>query len=40
MKALKFLIVGVAISIALSGCVSTNSNMSTPAPASSCSTGH
>ncbi len=40
MKAVKFLIVGAAISVALSGCVSSNSNMNSSIPASSCSIGH
>jgi len=40
MKTLKFLIVGATISIALSGCVSSNSNINQSTPASSCSVGH
>ena len=40
MKTLKFLIVGTAISVALSGCVSSSGNINSSIPASSCSVGH
>lgn len=40
MKTLKFLIITAAISVTLSGCVSSSSNMNSSIPASNCSVGH